>query len=63
MPRIHDESRKQDILNDIYMFLVLMNALVKNVLDGRIGMTAERYPALIGRAYDGLLQQDEQYIR
>jgi len=62
MSRIHDESRKQDILNDIYMFLVLMNALVKNVLDGRIGMTAERYPALIGRAYDGLLQRDEQYI-
>lgn len=63
MPRIHDESRKQDILNDIYMFQVLMNALVNNVLDGRIGMTAERYPALIGRAYDGLLQRDEQYIR
>ena len=63
MPRIHDESRKQDILNDIYMFLVLMNSLVSNVLDGRIGMTAERYPALIGRAYDGLLRRDEEYIR
>jgi AcrR family transcriptional regulator len=63
MPHIRDESRKQDILNDIYMFLVLMNSLINNVLEGRIGMTAERYPALIGRAYDGLLQRDEQYIR
>lgn len=63
IPRVNDESKRQDVFNDIYMFLVLMNSLVNNVLDSRIEMTVERYRTLIRRSYDSLLLRDEQYIR
>lgn len=63
LPRIKDISKERDILDDIYMFQVLINALILGVLDKKVGMSAERFPALVQRAYDSLLLRDEIYIQ
>ncbi|MEN6476891.1 MAG: TetR/AcrR family transcriptional regulator [Rectinema sp.] len=62
LSRISALPNRQDILNDIFMFQVLMNSLVLSVLDHKADMTADRYPSLIARAFDGLLLRDRLYL-
>ncbi len=62
LPRIRDISRERDILDDIYMFQVLINALILGVIDKKVGMQIDRFPLLVQRAYDSLLLRDEKYI-
>lgn len=62
LARIKDPQREKEVLDDIYMFQVLINALIRSLLEKRVGMTMERYPILVKRAYDSLLLRDERFI-
>jgi len=63
LPRIQDISKEREILDDIYMFQVLLNALILGVLDKKVGMNADRFPILVQRAYDSLLLRNEKFIK
>ncbi len=63
LPRIRDISRERDILDDIYMFQVLINALILGVIDKKVGMQIDRFPPLVQRAYDSLLLKNEKFIK
>ncbi len=62
LARIKDPQREKEILDDIYMFQVLINALIRSVLEKRVGMTMDRYPILVKRAYESLLLRNERFI-
>ncbi|MDX9826286.1 MAG: TetR/AcrR family transcriptional regulator [Spirochaetia bacterium] len=63
LPRIQDISKERDILDDIYMFQVLINALILGIIDKKVGISVERFPVLVKRAYDSLLLRDEGYFK
>lgn len=63
LPRIQDISKERDILDDIYMFQVLINALILGVIDKKVGMSADRFPILVQKAYDSLLLRNEEFIK
>jgi AcrR family transcriptional regulator len=62
LPRIQDITKERDILDDIYMFQVLINALILGIIDRKVGMQTDRFPLLVQRAYDSLLLRDEKFI-
>jgi AcrR family transcriptional regulator len=63
LPRIQDILKEREILDDIYMFQLLINALILGVIDKKVGMPAERFHALVQRAYDSLLLRNEVHIK
>jgi AcrR family transcriptional regulator len=62
LPRIQDISKERDILADIYMFQVLINALILGGNAKKVGMSADRFPILVQKAYDSLLLRNEEFI-
>ncbi len=63
LARIKDPKREKEILDDIYMFQVLINALIFGIIDKKVGMSENRFYALVQRAYDSLLLRNEEYIK
>lgn len=61
--RIIEKAMGESIYRDIYLFEVLANALIINVLKGRAGLTPEKFHELMSDAYSRLLQPDEKYFR